>query len=98
MKLSKKGKSRIHEMIDCAFEAHPDDAKGVQILAKKYLTECDDFEFELDDFQDAVILTVEEAKALNNLILKLFYNEENRMSVFDATELLTKRIGQAENK
>ena len=45
-----------------------------------------------------VYLTLDEAKALNNLILKLFYNEENRMSVFDATELLTKRIGQAENK
>ena len=37
MKLSKKGKSRIHEMIDCAFEAHPDDAKGVQVLVKKIL-------------------------------------------------------------
>ena len=64
MKLSKKGKSRIHEMIDCAFEAHPDDAKGVQVLAKKYLTECDDFELEPDDFEGTVCLTVEEAKAL----------------------------------
>ena len=51
-----------------------------------------------EDVEGCVCLTVEEAKALNNLILKLFYNEENRMSVFDATELLTKRIGQAENK
>ena len=51
-----------------------------------------------EDAEGMVCLTVDEAKALNNLILKLFYNEENRMSVFDATELLTKRIGQAENK
>lgn len=81
MKLSKKGKSRIHEMIDCAFEAHPDDAKGVQVLAKKYLTECDDFELEPDDFQcgyfqngkDHITLTLEEAK---ELALKLMSNDE----------------------
>ena len=51
-----------------------------------------------EDTEGCVYLTLDEAKALNNLILKLFYNEENRMSVFDATELLTKRIKQAENK
>lgn len=62
MKLSEKGQKRIHEIIDCAFEAHPDDAKGVQVLAKKYLTECDDFEIQPDDFKDCVVLTVDEAK------------------------------------
>lgn len=43
-----------------------------------------------DTIEPKIVLSLNEAKALNNLILKLFYNEENRMSVFDATELLTK--------
>ena len=51
-----------------------------------------------DSIEPKIVLSLNEAKALNNLILKLFYNEENRMSVFDATELLTKRIKQAEGK
>lgn len=103
MKLSKKGKSRIHEMIDCAFEAHPDDAKGVQVLAKKYLTECDDFELQPDDFQDAVILTVEEAK---ELALKLISNDEfffRQTGEFDYDtealwQFLTDKIEQAEKQ
>lgn len=52
MKLNNNGKKRIQEMIDSAFEAYPEDAKGVQVLAKKYLTECDDFELEPTDFED----------------------------------------------
>lgn len=53
---------------------------------------------QVNDSVKKVELTVEEAKAINDLILKLFYNEENRMSVFDATELLTKRIEQSGGK
>lgn len=106
MKLSKKGKSRIHEMIDCAFEAHPDDAKGVQVLAKKYLTECDDFELEPDDFEGAVILTVEEAKEIavtmfvyHELCQKFLIGDDN--FVIKASKVshnLDKKIEQAEKQ
>lgn len=57
MKLNDNGKKRIQEMIDSAFEACPDDAKGVSVLAKKYLTECDDFELEPTDFDNVVVST-----------------------------------------
>jgi hypothetical protein len=52
----------------------------------------------VNDSVKKVELTVDEAKAINDLILKLFYNEENRMSVFDATEILSKRIEQSGGK
>ena len=101
MKLSKKGKSRIHEMIDCAFEAHPDDAKGVQVLVKKYLTECDDFELQPDDFQDMVILTIEEAKQVKTFLDDAVELHDKGVVViqssgFETIHLINKRIKKAE--
>lgn len=98
MKLSKKGKSRIHEMIDCAFEAHPDDAKGVQVLAKKYLTECDDFELQPDDFEGVVCLTVEEAKVIASFFGAVDACCDLRMSKTEQKTWckLNKRIEQVE--
>ncbi len=68
---------------------------------KPWDDECGCFQIGKERVNDSVKkveLTVEEAKAVNDLILKLFYNEENRMSVFNATEILTKRIGQSGGK
>ena len=101
MKLSKKGKSRIHEMIDCAFEAHPDDAKGVQVLVKKYLTECDDFELQPDDFQDMVILTIEEAKQVKTFLDDAINLHDKGIVViqstgFDTIQLIKDRTAKAE--
>lgn len=101
MKLSEKGKSRIHEMIDCAFEAHPDDAKGVQVLVKKYLTECDDFELQPDDFQDMVILTIEEAKQVKTFLDDAIVLHDKGVVIiqstgFDTVQLIKDRIKQAE--
>ena len=102
MKLSEKGKSRIHEMIDCAFEAHPDDAKGVQVLVKKYLTECDDFELDPDDFQGAVVLTIPQAKELalklkNNAEFFFLQTGEFDYDTNDLWECLIEKIEQVEN-
>ena len=110
MKLSKKGKSRIHEMIDCAFEAHPDDAKGVQVLAKKYLTECDDFELEPDDFQcgyfqngkDHIVLTVDEVFTLKQMIQWVMKSSSlgrtNTVFLEETYKILNKHFEQAEGK
>lgn len=100
MKLSEKGKSRIHEMIDCAFEAHPDDAKGVQVLAKKYLIECDDFELQYDDFQNVVCLTVDEAKGILWDLRDLYKQTYGREWVKDEPwfDEFKKQINKAEIK
>ena len=45
-----------------------------------------------------VYLTVEEAEKIKNLILCLFNNKPERMSVFEAIDLLTERIEQVEGK
>lgn len=67
------------------------------------MSDFDLYESEIEELyrpkeEPKIWLTVEEAKEINNLILKLFYNERGRMSVFDATDLLTNRIEQAEKE
>ena len=84
MKLNDKGLKRL---LDVAFDGD-----------KFYRANALEVEFEPDDFQGAVILTVEEAKRLKENAEIAFYEgiwgDEDTV-LMDA---LTKRIAKAENK
>lgn len=114
VKPPKEGWYRIQYEVDCVgyvrrvvywngkeWETHCSFVEKYAFSFKPWDDDGDCFQIGKEQVNDSVKkveLTVEEAKAINNLILKLFYNEENRMSVFDATELLTKRIEQSGGK
>lgn len=73
MKLSEKGKERIFNSKMCY---HCDCLDGEYAVALYDLTEV--FEFEPDDFEDVVVLSIKEAKASYNALEGLCTNIEER--------------------
>lgn len=66
MKLSKKGYEKLFEFF----------------MSGKYFdaTKCDQIEFEPDDFEDRVVLTVEEAKRVQSALYELLRNSNDKNS------------------
>lgn len=101
MKLSEKGYDKVYEK--CTYR-DPDNIKDDCILIEKGMNplegECtlDELEFEPDDFEDVVVLTVEEAKTLLDMgnFIKSAYPEAIvwRCAVDDLKE----RIEQVEKR
>lgn len=90
MKLSEKGLGKLYNSKACYYDPDTED----EVVALSYFEHI--FEFEPDDFQGVVCLTVEEAKILETFLwgcASLLSTEE--YAVYDK---LVKRIEQAETE
>ena len=101
MKLSEKGESRLYNSKNVFYD---DDIEG-DVVALYELSEV--WEFEPDDFQGAVVLTVEEAKAVAVTMFALHkfcqtflsgVNDNFLIKASKVNHVLDKRIEQAEKE
>ena len=95
MKLSEKGEGRLYNSKNVFYD---DDIEG-DVVALWELSKV--WEFEPDDFQGAVVLTVEEAEKLMKLLDLCEYWLTNNYVSYDCdawASLLEERIEQAEKK